>query len=424
MPVVSSTVPAGMGAGPLPVGTPWGASLDLSFMTPGTIDPRITFTRASTATYFNSAGTLQTAAVNAPRWDYDPVTHALRGLLLEEARTNVLSQSGDVNNAAWSKFGGSGGTTPVTTANQSVAPDGTTTAASIVYAATSGGQFAVVFQQPTIAAVPYAFSCWLKGNSGGEQLYISADNGAGGYYSSPRLTLTTQWQRFSLVMPALTAGSAWLFKIGTDLRDSGQAATPAQTIFAWGGQLEAGAFPTSYIPTTGAAVTRAADACAMTGTNFSSWFTTNAAGSFAAEVFYSFIAPGTTGTGRLIELSDGTTANFLSVLPSFNTNQYNLASTIASVAGTSLLASSGATPASVVVKVATAYGGGSRFFCANAGGGAGPSPVVSTPGGIATVNQLGIGNRPDLTRALAGYMRRIRYWPRILTNAEMQSVTT
>ena len=62
-------------------------------MTPGTLPPGVVFTRASTATYFDSTGTLQTAATNAPRWDYNPVTHALNGLLIEEARTNVLLNS-------------------------------------------------------------------------------------------------------------------------------------------------------------------------------------------------------------------------------------------------------------------------------------------------------------------------------------------
>ena len=76
------------------VTSPPGKTLDLSFMTPGTLPPNVTFTRASTATtYFDSTGTMQTAAANAPRWDYDPVTLALNGLLIEEARTNVLLNS-------------------------------------------------------------------------------------------------------------------------------------------------------------------------------------------------------------------------------------------------------------------------------------------------------------------------------------------
>lgn len=56
----------------------WAASLgalalSLDF-TSGSLDPRITFTRASGATYYNSAGTLTTAATDTPRFDYDPNT--------------------------------------------------------------------------------------------------------------------------------------------------------------------------------------------------------------------------------------------------------------------------------------------------------------------------------------------------------------
>jgi hypothetical protein len=63
---------------------PQGMTLDLNFMS-APLDPRITFSRASTATFTDASGVIQTAAVNQPRWDYDPVTHAPRGLLIEEA---------------------------------------------------------------------------------------------------------------------------------------------------------------------------------------------------------------------------------------------------------------------------------------------------------------------------------------------------
>ena len=397
---------------------PPGATLDLSFMNPGTMPPGITFTRASTATYFDVTGTLQTAATNVPRWDYDPVTHALNGLLIEDQRTNLMPWSADAS--VWSALG-SGAAAPTVTANQVAAPDGTLTAARVVYPAVSaGGAFSLVYEQFGVTAAPYAFSVWLRGNVGGEQVYIGS-NGAV-YYSAARITLTTAWQRFVLVTPALTAAS-WFFDVGTDLRDGSQASTPAQTIYAWGAQVEAGAFgPTSYIPTTAAAVTRQPDVAQITGTNFSSWFTGNAVGSFAVQAMYSVIPPGAGGTGRLIELSDGTTTNFLGMLPSFPTG-FQLASTIASVAGTGLVAAAGAAAPGAVVNASAAYST-SRFFCANAGGGAGPSPVVSTAGGIAAVNQLGIGNRPDAGRGLNGCIRRIRYWPRALSAAELQSVTT
>ncbi len=72
---------------------PPGVTLDLNFMQPGTLDPRITFTRASGAAYIDASGFIQMATVNAPRWDYDPVTHALRGVLIEEQRTNTILNS-------------------------------------------------------------------------------------------------------------------------------------------------------------------------------------------------------------------------------------------------------------------------------------------------------------------------------------------
>ena len=47
-------------------------------------------------------------------------------------------------------------------------------------------------------------------------------------------------------------------------------------VLVWGGQVELGGYPTSYIPTTSAAVTRAADLALLTGTNFSSWYNASA----------------------------------------------------------------------------------------------------------------------------------------------------
>jgi hypothetical protein len=76
---------------------PDGLALDLQFAADKTLTarrgPTPTFTRASTATFVGSNGLIQSAAINTPRFDHDPVTLACKGLLIEESRTNVLIQS-------------------------------------------------------------------------------------------------------------------------------------------------------------------------------------------------------------------------------------------------------------------------------------------------------------------------------------------
>jgi hypothetical protein len=94
----------------------------------------ISLTRATTGTYFNASGVLQTAAIDAPRFDHNPVSpFAATGLLIEEQRTNLMLQSGNLADPAWST--NSNVTSPVITANAATAPDGTTTAAQVAFSA-------------------------------------------------------------------------------------------------------------------------------------------------------------------------------------------------------------------------------------------------------------------------------------------------
>lgn len=67
--------------------------LALDFTT-ATLDPRVTFTRSgNTATYTNSSGVITAINANLPRFDYNPTTLVCQGLLIEEAKTNLLLNS-------------------------------------------------------------------------------------------------------------------------------------------------------------------------------------------------------------------------------------------------------------------------------------------------------------------------------------------
>ena len=385
---------------------PAGATLDLNFMS-APLDPRITFTRASTATYTDQNGTIRTATANAPRWDYDPVTHALRGVLIEEARTNLCLQS---NGGAgpWVAYGNVVAA-PVVTANATTAPDGTLTGTALAYPAVSGASaISVIYQPITVTAAVHTFSVYLKGAVGGEQVYFNVDLIGGSFASTPRLTLTTQWQRFVLVTPTLTA-AAWTVEIGTDLRDGSATGTPAQTIYAWGAQLELGGFVTTPIATVLAAVTRAQDICYIP-TNVS-WYS-GAAFSFNVE----FDGPPSPWSGGFIGLSDGTFGNSLYAGPDAGVN-----------IGTSFIPTSVSTPQQIISrtgvnKFVTTFTT-TRLSISSNGAAVGAVAQSASPFTVAT--RLVMGNDPwFMSTAFNGHVRRVQYWPRALSDTEMRQVTT
>jgi len=76
-----------------PVASP---TLNLDFANSQELDPRITFTRGSIGTFVNKNGLIETAPANVPRFDYDPISGECRGLLIEEQRTNLVTNSTSV----------------------------------------------------------------------------------------------------------------------------------------------------------------------------------------------------------------------------------------------------------------------------------------------------------------------------------------
>ena len=125
--------------------------------------PAITFTRPSSATYFDADGVLQTAANDVARFDHDPVNGNSRGLLIEEARTNLVLRSEEFDNAYWLKSNGGTGSAPVVTANDAVAPDGTIAADKIVFSRSTNTGLSYI-QSGNLAptAIPYAGTLFIK----------------------------------------------------------------------------------------------------------------------------------------------------------------------------------------------------------------------------------------------------------------------
>lgn len=254
-------------------------SLDLRFALAKKLDPRITFTRGSTGTYFGPDGLMRTADVNEPRFDHDPVTGQSLGLFIEESRTNLALQSESINSSPW-------GTSTLTIASNIItAPDGNLTADKLIENP-SFSSFKTTAQSVGTISGDYTISAFFKAGerykgyiqllSGGGNAAIFFDLKAGTITGGAGTRTITSygngWYRVSSSV-TFTSASASIYIVV--LRDDGTSAYTGDGtsgLYCWGVQVEAGAFQTSYIPTSGSTVTRSVDTATMTGTNFSSWY--------------------------------------------------------------------------------------------------------------------------------------------------------
>ena len=215
------------------------------------------FTRASTATYVDAQGLVQTAAANVQRPLH--VGGELRGVLIELSDTNLLLQSIADTASGWTK----GANT--TRVGKTTAPDGSANAT--IYATSVVGNAYIVQATSRAAATVYTFSVWAKLISGavpasGALIMVDYDsNGVAGTLERTSRDFTGldgTWRRFSLTftnVAALAGANNFLcvdFPVGTQ-------------IAVWGAQLELGAVATSTIMTTTAAFTRAADVLTSSG---------------------------------------------------------------------------------------------------------------------------------------------------------------
>jgi hypothetical protein len=311
-------------------------SLDLNFAVTKNLGPLVTFTRASSATYIDSAGTLQTAAVDVPRFDHNPTTGESLGLLVEEQRTNLL-----LNTA--------------TLSTQSV----------------------------TVTAAAHTLS----------------------FYGSGTVTLSGA----STAGPAVGSGA---FPARTTLTFTPSAGTLTLTVTGsvTSAQLEAGAFATSYIPTTTAAATRSADVASITGTNFGSWYRQDEGtvyseyrdlGAGANRSPY-FVNDNTVNNRIGFFINGTTTINHRVVISNVQTNPGNLSTTL-----------------NILNRHAIAVAVGSSNAASN-----GVLSTSSSPASMPSVDRLNIGAGPGSALDwINAPVARLTYWPQRLPNNTLETIT-
>jgi hypothetical protein len=370
-----------------------------------------------------------TAVVYGPRFDYNPTTLVAQGLLIEEQRTNSLTYSEQFDNAAWSKTASS------ITANAIASPDGTLTGDKLVENTATSAH--TISQSLSATTQSYTISVYVKkaerkyfqlfgrrDSTNYNGVMIDLDTGSllpptrpatnSNVSTTTATSVGNGWWRIAMTYSYTTTGTTVaLFALTDDSQTYSYTGDGTSGIYIWGAQLEAGAFATSYIPTTTAATTRSADIASI-GT-LSPWYNATE-GTLFTE-------------GTVVNNISGTTARVFGyfadsgVTNLFSVEARSATSTRARIltGGVTVNASDTIDVLGVNAKLAGAYGSDGATICVN-----GRSPVTaasSLPTGIAAL-YLGQNSVPTAASIANGYIRRITYTPRRLTDAELQSLTS
>jgi hypothetical protein len=407
-----------------------GLSLDLQFAADKTLTarkgPTPVFTRGSTGTFVGSDGLIQSAAINAARFDHDPLTLACKGLLIEEARTNSITGSNAFN--TWTTTGASVAASSVST------PEGTADAWKVVEDSllsihTATRAFTAV------SGTTYTASLWLKaaengfaflglvGNAFPTFTLISVDLSTGAVTTATgtpvgavSVAYSNGWWRVSISQTATFSTSANIdIRLSRDgvFANRSYLGNGVNGMYVYGAQVEAGAFPTSYIPTVASSVVRSADVCSITGSAFTGFYNASE-GTIIAAASVDVLA----GNNRGIYGINNNTASH-GFLTFYNASSSGIISQSRNTASTTL-SPTFTNSAGVKFTRALAYYLGGCSIATNG------SAVTDTAATISTQTMLTLQIGNMLAGSFQGtcHIPSIRYFKKRLPNAKLQTLTT
>ena len=374
----------------------------------------MTVVRATTATRVNSAGLIESVAINVPRLDY--TGGGCPSILVEPQRTNLVLYSEEFDNIYWTKLNST------ITANSATAPDGTLTADKLVENTLLGNH--TVGKIGAIASAgTYTLSVYAKAS---ERTNIGIGNTSSNHFAIFNLSSGTITQGSSgtvtngvissidangfyrvsctiTVTGAISVGII-LVSTGTTISYTGNGTSG---LFIWGAQLEAASNATSYIPTVASSVTRNADEISKTGI---SSLIGQTEGTLFVELNLTNVSQ-----RPIFALDIGATTNYIAS----TTNSTNAVRLQVSSAGSATTLITTSALAIGFYKIAFAYKSGDYAIYIN-GVSAGTSSSTTFP--IGTLSQFILSNASY--GALNDSYNLATVFPTRLTNAQLATLTT
>jgi hypothetical protein len=391
----------------------------------------VTFTRASSGTFVDSAGVIQTAATDEPRFDHNPTTLESLGLLVEESRTNSIT-----NNTMVGAVAGTPGTNPtgwlfVSAASgltQQIIGVGTESGISYIDYRFSGTTTAT----GSINIAP-GNGAALTGQTWNASTYWKLAGGSNTGISSFAIGIIEETLLGTFVTGAFYGQTAptsgpLISQRPTATRTLTGGATVAQvrhtvqlgiptataidiTLRIGLPQLEQGAFATSPILTSTAAVTRSADVASITGSAFSSWYRQDE-GTVFADIN---TAPVANIAQAVFDLSEG--AGSERIFQRRNTGGF----VVTAITDNSVVQGdfgSVSIPASGRARSVLTYRLNDFEAAVN-----GSSSGTDTSATVPTIDRIHIGQNFASGQIVNGTIRRLAFWGQRLPNNVLQQIT-
>ena len=408
-------------------------TLDLDFANTKTLDPRITFTRASGGSYVGADGLIKYAGVNEARFDHDPVTGESLGLLIEESRSNLLDRSGEFNLWTLSNIN--------IISDGTLSPDGSIRAIKNIETKTTSLHRVGKSISKSSVATTYTFSIFAKAgerngfefglidaggfvdcfaNATNGKIEVPALSGSFTFSSYGSIKYPNGWWRF-YVTATTTAQSSIIGFYGITINPGGSnryTGDGVSGLYVWGAQLEVGSFPTSYIPTQASSRTRAADNARIIGRNFSSFYRQDVGTIFCDAKGIGDISGGL--TRRYYEFNNLGSGNFR-ILSGYNSLTSTRLLTVNNAFIQADLSQANQSPFNNNIKTAATFETNYFRFYSNS-----LSGTTDNFGTLPIVDRLFIGNSgtTDPGVVLNGTIKRFTYWPKRLPESQLQALTS